>query len=51
MTKSHAVYLPEQSLIDPDYKAKPMLSKEEFFDGLYREVGKLFGMSDVRCAE
>lgn len=51
LTNNQRVYLPEQPLIDPDFRTKPMISKEEFFDELYHEVGKQFGLADIREAK
>lgn len=40
----------EEPLIDPDFKSKPMLSTEQFFDKLCQKVGAYYGMDDIRKA-
>jgi hypothetical protein len=36
--------------IDPDFKNKPMYTVEEYFDGLAKDLGEEYGMSDIREA-
>ena len=36
--------------IDPDFKSKPMYTVEEYFDGLAKDLGEEFGMTDIREA-
>ena len=34
----------------PDFKSKPMYTVEEYFDGLAKDLGEEFGMTDIREA-
>lgn len=38
-------------IIDPDFKSKPMLTTEQFFDKLCKRVGSYYGLADIRDAE
>ena len=38
-------------LIDPDWRNKPMYSEDEFWNMAYADLGKRYGMNDIREAE
>ena len=40
----------DETLIDVDWKSKPMLPWEQVYDSLCREVGKHYGLTDIREA-
>lgn len=38
------------SIIDPDFRTKPMLTTEQFIDKLCVKVGQYYGLADIREA-
>ena len=41
----------ERPLIDPDWKSKPKYSEEEFWNMAYVDLGKRYGLNDIREAK
>ena len=41
----------ERPLIDPDWKSKPKYSEEEFWNMAYVDLGKRYGVNDIREAK
>ena len=40
-----------QPLIDPDWRSKPTYSVDEVFEDVYKHLGSLYGLNDIREAE
>ena len=38
-------------LIDPDFKSKPMFTSEEYWDKFAEELGRHYGLADIRDAK
>ena len=41
----------ERPLVDPDWRSKPKYSEEEFWNMAYADLGKRYGLNDIREAE
>ena len=41
----------KESLIDPDWRSKPIHSVDEAFEKVYKHLGGLYGLNDIREAQ
>ena len=40
-----------EPLIDPDWRSKPTYSVDEAFEKIYKHLGRLYGLNDIREAK
>ena len=40
-----------EPLIDPDWRSKPTYSVDEVFEQVYKHLGSLYGLNDIREAK
>ena len=45
------VHVHEEPLVNPNWKSQAHYSHEEFWDMAYADMGKRYGMNDIREAE
>lgn len=45
------VHVHEEPLVNPNWQSQSHYSHEEFWDMAYADMGKRYGMSDIREAE
>ena len=45
------IFAPIDLRVDPNYKNQPHYTHEEFWDAAYKELGRLYGMNDIRDAK
>ena len=49
-TNDWSANINECSLIDPDWRSKPRYSEDEFWNMAYTDLGRRYGLNDIRDA-